>query len=187
MRSNRVHLRAPVNDELLYLCDGYVLKCLCSNISEGGVLLSQIGRVPSSSSKISILVPLIQYPEFSKLSQGRVIGIERSAFDIEIIRAQVDIVRSFEGKSEVEKILMKHIGAKFTNLAEKDLYLIQSFVTTFSKNIIFLLTQFQNMGSKSTNIPYIRKLASLLGYDGSLKMPLLRQQVIHDYQSIESL
>lgn len=186
MRENRVHLRAPVNDELLYLCDGIVMKGLCTNISEGGVLLSQLGRVPKSPN-ISIILPLIQYPEFSKLSPQKISSIERSAFDIEIIRAQISVVRSYEGKTEVEKILMKNIGAKFTTLAEKDLYLIQSFVQTFSRNIIFLLTQFQNMGTKSTNIPYIRKLASLLGYDGSLKFPVLRQQVLHDYQSIESL
>lgn len=186
MRSNRVHLRSPVNDELLYLCDGVVLKGVCENVSEGGVLLSRLGLVPSNKT-FSILLPLIQYPEFSKISPQRIMGIERTSFDIEIIRAKVNIVRSFEGKSEVEKILMKNIGAKFVDLAEKDLYMIQGYVQNFTQNIIYLLTQFQNAGSKTTNIPYLRKMASLLGYDGNLKFPILRQKILHDYQSLESL
>lgn len=185
-RSKRVYLRAPVNDELLYLCDDYVLKGVCSNISEGGVLLSHLGRVPTKN-EFAVLVPLIQYPDFSKLSTQKIMGIERSSFEIEIIRARVNVVRSFEGKSEVEKILMKNIGASFINLDAKELLLIQGFVSSFAKNIVYLLTLFQNHQGKNVNIPYIRKVASLLGYDGGAKFPVLRQQVLHDYQSLESV
>ncbi len=185
-QAQRNYLRAPVNDEILYLCDGYALKGKCSNISEGGVLLSELGKVPSNS-EFSVLIPLIQYPEFSKLGPQKVLSVERSSFDIEIIRVKVNIVRSFEGKSEVEKILIKNIGAQFVDLGKADEVLILSFVTTFTKNLVHLLTLFESQSSKGANIPYIRKLAELLGYDGSSKLALLRQKVLHDYQSLESL
>lgn len=186
MHAQRSFLRAPVNDEILYLCDGYVLKGKCSNISEGGVLLSELGKVPEKS-EFSVLIPLVQYPEFSKLGPQKVISVERASFDIEIIRVKVNVVRSFEGKSEVEKILIKNIGAQFVNLAGADRILIVDFVSTFTKNLVYLLTLFESQSSKGANISYIRKLADLLGYDGSLKLPLLRQKVLHDYQSLESL
>jgi len=186
VHAQRTYLRAPVNDEILYLCDGYVLKGKCSNISEGGVLLSELGKVPEKK-EFSVLIPLIQYPEFSKLGPQKVISVERASFDIEIIRAQVSVVRSFEGKSEVEKILIKNIGAQFVNLEGADKVLIIDFVNTFTKNLIHLLTLFESQSSKGANIAYIRKLADLLGYDGSAKLPVLRQRVLHDYQSLESL
>ncbi|EQC50563.1 PilZ domain-containing protein [Bacteriovorax sp. DB6_IX] len=184
--SQRNFLRAPVNDEILYLCDGYVLKGMCSNISEGGVLLSQLGKVPEQK-EFSVLIPLIQYPEFSKIGPQKIISVERSSFDIEIIRAKVNVVRSFEGKSEVEKILIKNIGAQFVTLTGADKVLIVDFVNTFTKNLIHLLTLFESQSSKGANISYIRKIAELLGYDGGAKLPLLRQRVLHDYQSLESL
>ena len=142
--SQRQYLRAPVNDEILYICDDYVLKGNCVNISQGGVLLSELGMVPDKT-KFSALIPLIQYPEFSKLNSQKVLSLERSSFEVEIIRVQVDIVRSFEGMSDVDKILMKNIGARFSDLASFDETMIQSFVETFAKNLIHLLTLMANL------------------------------------------
>ncbi len=185
-RANRQHLRAPVNQEMLYLCDDYVLKGRCSNISEGGMLITDMGRVPSST-RFHTMVSLIQYPEFSKLSSQKLISIDHSAFDIEVIRCEVDVIRSFDGLSEVEKILLPSIGAKFSHVTSGNMALIRSYVTTFSKNMIYLLTQFENSSKKNGNIVHLRKTASLLGYDSDMKLPLLRAKVLHDYQSLESL
>lgn len=185
-RSNREYLRAPVNQEILYLCDEDVIKGTCANISEGGVLLNHLGRVPAQST-FSAMVPIIQYPEFSKLSSQKLISIERNAFDIEVIRCKFTIVRSFEGMSEVEKILLNSIGASFESLTSGENALIKSYVETFSRNMIYLLTQFENSSKKNGNIIHLRKTAALLGYDSSIKLPLLRQKVLHDYQSLESL
>lgn len=184
--AQRRHLRAPVNDDILYICDDFVLSGRCVNISEGGLLLSELGKVPEER-QFEILMPLIQYPEFSKLSSQKVIGIERSSFETEIIRAKVDVVRSFEGMSEVQKILMKSIGTKFVQLGTADKALVQSFVQTFAKNLVFLLTLFESKSAKGVNVVYLRKIADLLGYESTLKLPLLRQKVLHDYQSLESL
>ncbi|AYF45349.1 MULTISPECIES: PilZ domain-containing protein [Halobacteriovorax] len=185
-RSNRQYLRAPVNQEMLYLCDDYVLKAKCSNISEGGMLISDMGRVPEKS-RFHTMISLIQYPEFSKLSTQKLLSIDHSAFDIEVLRCEVDVVRSFEGLSEVEKILLPSIGAKFSEVSSGNMALIKAYVQTFSKNMIYLLTQFENSSKKKGNIVQLRKTAALLGYDSSLKIPLLRAKVLHDYQSLESL
>lgn len=184
--AQRHHLRAPVNDEILYLCDEYVLKGRCINISEGGILLSELGKVPEQS-VFEVLIPLIQYPEFSKLNSQKVLGLERTSFNVEIIRVGVDIIRCFSGMSEVQKILTKSIGAKFSNLASADEALIKSFVHIFSRNLIHLLTLFESQSSRGINLVYLRKLANLLGYDGNAKLPILRQRVLHDYQSLDSL
>lgn len=181
--SKRAHLRAPIFDEVVYVCDDYVLKGRCENVSEGGALFTEMSRVPDNLT-FPILIPLVQYPEFSKLSPKKILSVERSSFDLLVVRAVVNIVRSFKGKSEVEKILMKSFGAKFVSIEETDASLIKDYVTIYAKNIVHLLSLFESHSSKGSNIAYLRKVASLLGYDGQVKLSVLRQSVLHDYQSI---
>ena len=180
---HRAHLRAPVFDDIVYVCDDYVLKGSCENISQGGVLLKEIGKVPVNLT-FPILLPLVQYPEFSKLSNKKVLSVERSSFNVEVVRATVTIVRSFKGKSEVEKVLMKSFGGQFVALGEADSILISDYVQTYAKNLVHLLSLFESHSSKASNIAYLRKVASLLGYDGQEKLAVLRQKVLHDYQSV---
>jgi hypothetical protein len=182
----RQYLRAPVQDEILYVCDNFVLKGRCDNISVGGALLSDLSRVPEDKS-FHILMPLIQYPEFGKSNNRKIITLERSSLEVEVIRAQVEIVRSFDGQSDVDKIFIKNIGTRFSELSSHDEALIISFVKTFTKNLVHLLSLFETHGSKGSNIAYLRKVASLLGYDSNAKLAVLRQEVLHDYQSLVEL
>ena len=183
MNVQRHYLRAPVQDEIVYVCDEYVLKGKCVNISIGGLLLSDLGRVPDSN-MFSILLPLIQYPDFGKTSHKKTLAMDRSSLEIEIVRANVEIVRSFEGHSDIEKVLVNNFGTRFTHLESVDKSLILSFVQTFTKNLIHLLTLFESHGSRGANIAYLRKVSSLLGYNGQAKLAVLRQEVLHDYQSL---
>ena len=52
-----------------------------------------------------------------------------------------------------------------------------------AKNIIFLLGLFQ----KSSQVEALRNVAKMLGYNDQEKLTLLRQKVLHGYQSLESL
>ncbi len=181
----RQHLRAPVYDDVLYECDNYVLSGRCMNISEGGLLLSELGLVPESK-EFKVILPLTQYPDFAKLSVGRILMLERNHVEKEIIKIQVKVERSFEGMSDVQKILLTSIGVSFKKLEHFEREFVKAYVETYTKNIVYLLSLFENNDRKKSNNALIRKVASLLGYDSELKISLLRLKILHDYQSLES-
>ncbi len=182
----RRHLRAPVYDDILYSCGEYVLAGKCRNISEGGLLLSELSLVPDEK-EFKVLLPITQYPDFAKLSIGRILMLERDHLDKEVLKVKITVMRSFAGLSEVDKILLTSIGASFSGLSHLDQELIKAYVQTYTKNIVYLLSLFENNDRKKTNNSLIRKVSEILGYDSQMKMALLRLKVLHDYQSLESL
>ena len=62
---------------------------------------------------------------------------------------------------------------------------IADYVTTFTKNTVYLLTLFES--SSQHQIELIRMISTFLGYKADEKLPALRQKVLHDYQSLEGL
>ena len=182
----RQYLRAPVYDDVLYECDDYVLSGRCMNISEGGLLLSDLGLVPENK-EFKVILPLTQYPDFAKLSIGRILMLERDHVEKEIVKVPVRVERSFEGMNEVQKILLTSIGASFKKLEHFEREFVRAYVETYTKNIVYLLSLFENNDRKKSNNTLIRKVADLLGYDSEMKISLLRLKILHDYQSLESL
>ncbi len=182
----RAHLRAPLKSDTLYILDDYVLKANLLNISEGGILLENLPRVPDIQA-IPLMFPLIDYPEFSQLHADILMGLNSQQLEKKVIRTKARIVRSFEGQSEVDKIFVTKIGCQFVVCSDADRDAISQYVTRYAKNLIYYLGLFEGRGQKAGNLDILRKVAELLGYDSTMQIGLLRLKALHDYQSLESL
>ena len=63
--------------------------------------------------------------------------------------------------------------------------MIGEYVANFAKNTIHLLTLFESHSQHQAEL--IRIISGLLGYRPDEKLSVLRQKVLHDYQSLEGL
>jgi hypothetical protein len=186
VRFKRKHLRSPLPTAALYQSDRYVFKAHALNISEGGVLLENLPSIPEINA-IPLLLSLPQFPELSSLSNERVLQIEVDELKARVIRVKARIVRQFEGMSAVDQIFVTRIGCEFVKVDDQVVIDIKEYVSTFAKNTIFLLNLFESHGNDDSKKTIIRHVSKLLGYEHEQKLSLLRQKVLHDYQSLESL
>ena len=182
----RAHLRAPLITDALYILDEFVLKANLLNISEGGILVDNLPRVPEIAA-IPLMFPLIDYPEFSQLHADILLALNIQQLEKRVIRTKARIVRSFEGQSDVDKIFITKIGCQFVVCSDEDRELISQYVSRYGKNLIYYLGLFEGRGQKSGNLDVLRKVADLLGYDSTMQIGMLRLKALHDYQSLESL
>ncbi|WP_127714677.1 PilZ domain-containing protein [Halobacteriovorax sp. HLS] len=182
----RKHLRSPLTTIALYQSDRYVFKAYCLNISEGGVLLENLPSVPEVNA-IPLLLSIPQFPEFSSLSAERIAEIGIDELKTKNIRVKARTVRQFEGLSAVDQIFVTRIGCEFVHLNDEAIETIKKYVSIFAKNTIYLLNLFESHGNSEQKKKHLRYVSSLLGYDPDQKLSLLRQKVLHDYQSLESL
>lgn len=182
----RKHLRAPLKSEALYIDDDHVFKARTLNISEGGILLCELPHVPDINA-IPMMVALIHYPKLGTLSPEKIKSLNPAEFPRSVIKLKARMVRTFEGKSTVEKLFLTHIGCELYPPPEEVKKEIIEYVNTFAKNTVYLLSLFESNHHKKEQVELVRKVAELLGYDATMAMPLLRQKVLHDYQSLESL
>ena len=93
------------------------------------------------------------------------------------------MVRSMEGQSAVDKVFVTKIGCEFVMLDSVIQQAISDYVAIYAKNIIYLLNLFE----KGAKPALIKNCAKLLGYVRDEKISMLRMQVLHDYQSLDSL
>ena len=185
-RMRRKHLRAPLKTEFLYVSDEYVLKGRVNNISEGGILLSEIAQVPPVNS-IPIMVEIPEFPDFQKLGADRILKLKKEAFGRSIVRFRCAIRRKWEGASDVEKVFVTNIGCQFVNPTVEQIEVVRQYVSLFARNTIYLLQLFESMGKSKTQKEVLRNVSHFLGYSPTEKLSSLRQKVLHDYQSLESL
>lgn len=178
----RVHLRSPLIGSCLYESDRHIHRAKTVNISQGGVLLEDLPYVPDINA-LPVMFALPRFPLFSQLPSDSIKNLRKEDLDIDVIRAKAKLLRSFEGQSAVDKIFVQKIGCQFVQLEEEDSQRISEYVATFASNIVYLLGLFQ----RSSQVDQLRDISALLGYDSSEKIPLLRQRILHDYQSLESL
>lgn len=182
----RQFLRAPLRREILFENDGYVFKAFASNISEGGLLITELPMIPSINA-LPIMIGLPQYPDFASLSSEKLNNLKVQEFEYKIVRAKAKIVRSFDGLSEVDVVMTKKMGCEFVVLTDLDRQIIREFVSQCAKNIIFVLNYFEgHRGNKEEQAKILRNLCQVLGYTKETKIALLRQKILHDYQSLES-
>ena len=73
-RLQRKYLRAPLKSQALYVDDEHVFKARILNISEGGVLLSELPHVPEINS-LPVAIKLIEFPKFSTLSYDQILNL----------------------------------------------------------------------------------------------------------------
>lgn len=182
--SLRSHLRAPLYRDVLYLDEGHVLKCFGANVSEGGILLGLFPHVPNIN-LMPLLVEIPRYPLFSQMDKDEICHLKADTIPSEIVRMRGKIVRSFEGKSDIDKIFIQNIGCQFidTDIAKK---IIPDYINIFTANIVFLLGLFENSHRQEEQIAVIRNISNILGHKKDESLSILRQKILHDYQSLKS-
>lgn len=179
----RVFLRAPIKTFGLYQDDEHVFKAKLVNISEGGLLLEGLPHFPEVPG-IPLLLDLPDIPDLLAMSASEVMALRPENFKRSIIRIKARLIRRYDQKSEVDDIFMTKIGCEFVKVDENEKVIIREYVLRFTKNIVYLLNQFE-AGKKDPEL--LRKTAELLGYRDEKRISFLRQKVLHDYQSLESL
>lgn len=185
-RLQRKYLRAPLRSQALYVDGDHVFKAKILNISEGGLLLSELPHVPEISS-LPLAINLIIYPRFAHLTLDELKNVSVETFDRKILKVKARMVRSFENQSNVDKVFVNFIGCEFYNPSDEIRFALFNYVENFTKNTVYLLSLFESLGKRTEQLETLRLVAHLLGYDRNMKLPLLRAKVLHDYQSLESL
>ncbi len=182
----RIHLRAPYFQEVLFEDDNFVFKAATLNISEGGMLFDQL---PHFSDKIEVplLICLPQFPFFKNFSLGRMKDFSQEIFPKKIIRLKGSTVRRESMTTEVEQVFQTRIGIRFTDCSPQAKKLISDYVSVFISNIVHLQALLDNVNSDNTALEKVRILSQILGYRGIDKISLLRKQVTHDYRSLQWL
>jgi len=178
----RGHKRAPFYSWCLYQHEDYGLKARVLNISEGGLLLESLPAIPAGNS-FSVMIDLPLFPHLSMMTMKDLLKLCREELESSVIRAQVEAVRKVEGKSDVDHLFMVKIGSKFIGLGKQEKSRIETYVLSFSKNLVYLLSLFESGVTKPDKILFIKHVAKLLGYNDQQKISQIRQQVLHDYQS----
>ena len=184
--SQRKHLRAPLKSSALYVDGEHVLKASTVNVSQGGILLSELPHIPEINS-LPLAINLIKYPRFQGMSFDDLKQQSMDDFKREILKTKVRMVRSFENKTSVDRIFVNFIGCEFYNPDSLFHAAILEYVDIFAKNTVYLLSLFESLGNRTEQLETLRTVAHLLGYDRRMKVPLLRAKVLHDYQSLGSL
>lgn len=179
----RAHLRAPLKVDLLYVDDEFAHAARTLNISEGGILIDYMPKVPEIKA-LPIMLPIVYFPDLTSMSHEEIKSLKPQHLDKFVMRFRAKIVRSFEGMTDAEKIFVNRIGCEFVkpDLIQKKI--IADYVSIFTRNIVFLLSLFQQ---GQAAVPVLRHTAGLLGYNSEEKLNMLRLKVLHDYQSLESL
>jgi hypothetical protein len=184
--SKRKYIRAPLRSTCLFVDGDFVFKARINNISEGGILLSELPHIPELET-FPIMLILTEFPHFQSLSFEDFKKINFDDFPQKVLKTKVRLARSYEGESNIDKIFRKTIGCEFITSNNEFIQEIKIYVETYAKNIVYLLSLFESLGNKTEQLEALRNIAHFLGHDRKMKIPLLRAKVLHDYQSLESL
>lgn len=182
----RRHLRAPFKESILYADNSYVLKASTLNISEGGILLDQLPSFPDNDD-VPLLISIPQLPSFKNFTLLKMKTFSRELFGRQVIRAKAKLVRREELSQDLDNIFRSRFGLEFIRLSPADQKTIETFVTTFSSNLIYLQTLIDSFNTDDEIKAKVRVLAQILGYDNTEKIAQLRAQVSHDYRSLQWL
>lgn len=179
-KSNRRHYRAPLHSDILFLEGENVHRAVLGNISEKGLFIQQIPMVPETKEFHFILdVPLLR--NCRVWSEPQILAANSLIEDRHILRTQGNLVRIVDG-DDLGAVLGKGIGVELSNVSSDVRLKIRSYVETFTQNIVRLIKELENYSEK--NAPMIRKLSLLMDYSQKLRIPDLKAQVNHDYQSL---
>ncbi|MGE3611525.1 MAG: PilZ domain-containing protein [Bacteriovoracaceae bacterium] len=171
----RRHLRAPFKGPVL-LTDGIdVFKAPALNISEGGMLLTQIPRLPQNDD-IHIMFALPIIPLFKSLDLSKIQPISRDLLKKRIIRISGKISRKVDSRYGLEFPVIDPLTKQY----------IEEYVTTYSANLIFLQTLIDSCRDNETKIK-THILATILGHDQNGNMLTLKESVSHDFKSLQWL
>ena len=98
-RLQRKSLRAPLKSTALYVDGEHVFKARVLNLSEGGVLLSELPHIPEINT-LPIAINLIQYPRFQGMSLDELKQFSIDDFSRIILKTKVKMMRTFENQNK---------------------------------------------------------------------------------------
>lgn len=180
----RAHLRAPVYSEALITKEHYVVPGFCANVSEGGCLLYS-ADARKENDVFSVMFLMFHYPDFSKLIRSELFNLNRGILKNTAVRGKIVVRRS--APANVANFPFPYLhGCKFMNITTKEKEIIDTYVKRYARNIVFVLNLFEGLDSNNSNVALIRSLTRFLGYSADMKLPFVRQKLLHDYQSLES-
>jgi len=136
-----------------------------NNISEGGLLLSDIDFSDNYS---SLIFSLPRFPSFNTLSDHhlKLLKIEDISSDI----IKVDVTKAWRSGEKC--------GVSFLSLKSSDEQLILNYCSKISENFSYVLGLFES----EENSERLFKLISILGHTvKGLSLDVLRSKLIHDY------
>ncbi|TDJ03735.1 MAG: hypothetical protein E2O68_09500 [Deltaproteobacteria bacterium] len=180
----RTALRSPMNSQFIYSWDKKVLRSRTFNISQGGILLEAIPNVEVGD-VIPIMMELPKIPIFANFKEQDIFNLDPLKFNRDIIRLKIEVVRIHEGPISFDKSIVAQMGGKFFKSSENLVNEINNYVDSYKKNVVFLLNLIADLGQGKKQMPLLSHIAYLLGYQIKDSISLLRQKVLHDYQSLE--
>ena len=182
LKLKRRYLRAPLNNECLIKVGKELLKGEVSNISEGGLLLKEFQVLPHDK-QFSVFMEIPALPDFTKISTNELLDLGRGSFEFDIVGTIVEVKRSKLNESSNTY----EFGCEFADIRREAQEKINEYVRNFGVNIVFSLTLFEQGTHRSEVKVLIKKCVELLNYSNGMSMAKIREQLLHDYQSLESL
>ena len=182
----RRHLRAPLRNEVVVI-DSDGSNCLASvgNISEGGIFIHGVQFSPQDNS-FSLFFELPIIPDMTKFSRKELLNFDQGSFEYKVIGALAESRRVTESIDSNNHQAFS-VGCEFVDLRAESQEEIKRYVSQYSVNIVYVLSLFEQGTNKDEIKKLIKKCLSLLGYDVSISLNSLREKLLHDYQSLESL
>lgn len=182
----RRYLRAPYRQQILYTSEDFIFKANTINISEGGILLDQIGYFPEEEI-IPFMVILPQFPFFKDHSFSKILAFDPTILEPKVVRFKAKMVRKIAVDRKIEGVLASKIGLQFKDVSHFDQARISSYVDVFASNLIYLQVLLDSLQSDKNNLTKARKISEYLGYEKDCKLALLRKIVQEDYLSLQWL
>jgi hypothetical protein len=182
LKLKRRYLRAPMNNECLYKDQDFMSRAYVYNISEGGILLGKLESLPSGE-QFTIFLEVPQLPDFTKLSTNELMMTGSESLEREVVGTIVETRRS----QKKEDSGLYELGCEFVDIRREAQEKISEYVRNFSVNTVFSLTLFEQGTHREEVKSLIRQCSKLLSYEKNLSMAKIREQLLHDYQSLESL
>lgn len=182
----RSYLRAPHCEEILFVENNFVFKASTINISEGGILLDQVGYFPEED-EVPFMLRLRQYPYLKNYTLNKLRMYSQESFGASVVRFKATMVRKISIKNQAQGVLTSKIGLSISDITPFDKARISNYVDVFASNLIYLQVLIDSIHSDKNNLEKIRLVSKILGYDDVEKVSHLRKIVEHDYKSLQWL
>ncbi len=182
----RAHLRAPYKEPVLFGDEGRIHKGRALNISEGGLLLDQVPSFPAEA-EVPLMLHIPTYPYFKNFNLLKMKTFSRDLFSTKIVRVTGLMVRRIGTTTSVDQIFAARFGIKFAEIGAHEQKIIGDYVSVFASNLIYLQMLIDSWNTDEDMKLRTRELSKILGYGDIERISELRQQVSHDYLSLQWL
>lgn len=182
----RTYLRAPYKKDVLFVDEDFVFKAQTLNISEGGLLLDQVGYFPGEKT-LNFMIEIPEFPLFKNFTLEKLQNFSHDNVVSRVIRLSAKMVRSTKIDSVVDGAFASRIGLSIVDLKPTDQLKISNYVEKFSSNLVYLQVLIDSLTTDESQIKKIRLISEYLGYSNQMKVSYLRKLVEMDYKSLQWL